>query len=208
AAEAAVSFGEFLLDQQKHRAALDVFDQGLEMSLEALGKAEGNTSIIRQLWPLYLGLGECLLFDGKVREALEAKQASAQYASDEFRETISMLEAEQLRSFSGDEARSFEDVRAAIPSELLAEEGRINLEFAFLAAASAGGKKAAAEDSQTNQQFAQRTKDCISFLDQARSLGTLDAKDLAWIRSHPFFEHLVDDQALGDWMDQFDEATE
>lgn len=208
AAEAAVSFGEFLLDQQKHRAALDVFDQGLEMSSEALEKAEGNTSIIRQLWPLYLGRGECLLYEGKLKEALEAKQASFQYASDEFRETVSMLETEQLRTFIGEGARSFEGILNEIPDDLRSENGRIQLELAFLMAAIVGHEENTLQDDPVDGRLAELTNVCVSRLELAQSLDSLSAKDLLWIRSHPFFASMSKQPAYVEWLEQFAGTSE
>ncbi|HBE71310.1 MAG TPA: hypothetical protein DDW52_24450 [Planctomycetaceae bacterium] len=200
-AEAAVSFGEFLLDKQKHQDALRVFDQGLEMSLEALEKAKGNTSIVRQLWPLYLGRGECLLFEGKLDEALEAKQASAHNANDEFRRTISMLETEQLKSFIGEEARSFADIWAAIPEDLRSGDGRIQLELAFLIAASVRGEEIDPPNPPTDG-LSEMTNRCVLHLEQAKSLESLRKQDVRWIISHPFFGSISTQPAFAKWMEE------
>ncbi|MEM7558064.1 MAG: serine/threonine-protein kinase, partial [Planctomycetota bacterium] len=207
-AEASVSLGEFLLDQQKHQDALRVFDQGLEKSLKALDKAEGNTSIIRQLWPLYLGLGECLLFDGKLDKALEAKQMSSQYASDAFRKTISMLETEQLKSFIGEGARSFEETLDAIPEDLRSDEGRIQLELAFLIAAIVSHDGSAFRDDRANGRLSELTNVCVTHLEQAQSLGSLSAKDLPWIRSHPFFEYICTQPSFVEWMEKLTDNSQ
>lgn len=202
AAEAAVSFGEFLLDQQKHQDALRVFDQGLEMSLDVLEKAERNTSIIRQLWPLYLGRGECLLFEGKLKEALDAKQNSLQYARDAFRETVSILETEQLKSFMGEGARSFEDILNEIPDDLRSDEGRIQLELAFLIAAIVGHDETDFQGELAGR-LSELTNGCMSHLEMAKSLESLSEKDASWLLSHPFFGRISTQPAFAKWMERF-----
>ncbi|MEO1617450.1 MAG: hypothetical protein AAFV88_16480, partial [Planctomycetota bacterium] len=206
-AEAAVSLGEFLLDQQKHEDALRVFDQGLEKSLNALHKAEGNLPIIRQLWPLFLGRGECLLLEGRPKEALEAKQNATQYARGEFRETVSMLETEQLKHFVGEESRPLEDIIAEIPSELLSREGRIQLELAFLIAVIVGSEETVDDDAPANIRLADLTKDCVERLEKAKSLASLSVENLTWLRSHPFFERVSQQTAFADWTAQFEQET-